>query len=242
MVFIYKFNACSFGDHRTISLTTVLSLLELGTKYQMEHHKEEAMRRMKQLFPASLDDFPHEYLIYEEVPKDARKVPITTDFQTCFVAVTLVRRLNLISFLPPLLYVCVHSPVDTMCSAVASGKWNIDDLQLCMQGIEPLMNARLAGYAPLYRHELNGNCSTSNKCRSSIVKLLSRKGGMYQVAWDVLFTDAALTSFRESEMCQKCYRHYEAVFNTLRRDVWGKLGGYFGVEPWPPVDKFEQAQ
>ncbi|KAI0080998.1 hypothetical protein K474DRAFT_1657180 [Panus rudis PR-1116 ss-1] len=236
--------ALIFGDHRTITFNTVLSMLELGTKYRIAYVREEAMRRMRQLFPPSLADFPHHYIIYSKEfrPRDTKTVSVVIDHYMCYSAVSMVRRLNLDTFLPPILYICAQSSVEEMFTGLSSGEWTIDDLQLCMQGIEPMMDDRIAGYAPLFRHELDADCRTPSKCKTSITRFLQYKGaGMGHGVPDVLFIERPLALLKNMGMCLYCLAHYATIFEKLRKEIWNKLGGYFGVEPWPPVENESQS-
>ena len=46
-----------FSDDHILTFEEISAMLQLGYKYQIEHLRHEAIRRLKQCFPESLDDF-----------------------------------------------------------------------------------------------------------------------------------------------------------------------------------------
>lgn len=84
----------------SVPIDAALALFRMGSKYQVDHVRDEILSRLEQCFPTILDSWTPNLCMGQKYP------PLIIQPQDSIAVVNLARTHNLPNLLPPALYMC----------------------------------------------------------------------------------------------------------------------------------------
>ncbi|CAL1717257.1 unnamed protein product [Somion occarium] len=220
-----------FSAAYSLSFAQVAMMLHLGTKYQMEDVREEAISRLWRCYPSHLPHFDNEVTrrdsIYDAHPFDA---------------IRLAHRFGLDFILPPAYYLCTRMGLDTMVKAARKGWWNFDDLRICMKARKKLRTAEIAANRSFASYlESWSNiawqtvCINPTVCNDTMRLCINiLKWCKYNTNRGLLVNDLnwCLYIASRAPLCYSCIALFGHVHDVQRSKIWSELGQYCNVPNW----------
>ncbi|KAK7690526.1 hypothetical protein QCA50_005624 [Cerrena zonata] len=235
-----------FGfQQQIIHFQTIAALLRLGHKYGLTELEQEAIARLKRLFPTELDDFFDEYT-GSKYDRDNRSLccpdsKIHLKSSDAVEAINLARTYNIPSILPSAFYICSRLPINllvkgvpTLGSRVSRNMLSRADLVRCLEGQIELSRRYVLRWETLHEAIGKGSCIDTKLCLSS--KLEWAKEGhrawQYQDAIGCCLLDSDwATSGRSQELlCDGCDGKRESLWEKFRRETWNDLSVIFDLQ------------
>ncbi|KAI0080999.1 hypothetical protein K474DRAFT_1657181 [Panus rudis PR-1116 ss-1] len=204
-------------------------MLDLGLKYDIPAASQEALRRLKVLFPPLLQHFVVPYAP-DPLSPPKKFFPIIVTRDDCFSCVRLARKFNLNEILPPAMYCCIISGSECCLNAVAAGHWTLDDYRVCQRAHMSLVNCSLHYFTPIVQNTLSA-CQQGGKCMERFRSGL--QGGIHGDP-HALYPREWLSVVKSSRLCTNCLAQLNGHCKITRQLIWNALGSFFGVVPWPP--------
>lgn len=218
-------------------------MLRLGTKYLIDHLRQDAIRRLKQRFPPRLADFRNLYASNED--SFTSKHPLGNeaielgDIQTAIAVVCLGRSMDVPSILPPAFYLCAQLvyPIDGYTDKNGT-HWELarDDLRVCLHGELKLRKACVSQT----KFALCATCSPN--CKEQ-VECVSKMKDSAPKFWSGLHKEAEALAeadwITEIGLCSICEAHFVSLHMAHREKVWRDLAKHFqltAVIEWPIED------
>ncbi|KZP28181.1 hypothetical protein FIBSPDRAFT_275953 [Athelia psychrophila] len=228
------------ATRQALSITIIAAFLRLGTKYDIELLRAEALNRLHYEYPSTLEE-------YDKINKWSMINGRWGD-GTHFAVVNLAREQGLLSVLPLSLYLSCCYPYST--SEIATGipsddgttsRMLPDDLIRCLGawnsiGIKQSTMTLAWINLPIYP-----NCKNSTQCTKLRVKVMKR-------VFYPFVEFFGLHTWREFEtcwvypeenldMCDSCYAVAERLHEDGRSKFWETLPGIFGLPEWEELRK-----
>ncbi|THH29928.1 hypothetical protein EUX98_g4276 [Antrodiella citrinella] len=124
-----------FKSEHLLTFPDVSAMLRMGTKYQVDHVREEAISRLRLCFPSTLHTFPARN-VYLQDPGFVLAEHISLTKKDAIGVVNLARAFDLDFLLPPAFYLCAQLDYDELVDGVEDA---------CVPGARPPQRARLEG-------------------------------------------------------------------------------------------------
>ncbi|KAJ3489498.1 hypothetical protein NLI96_g2079 [Meripilus lineatus] len=232
----------NYYKHDTaLSFSVVCALLRLGTKYQIQHLREEAIRRLGACFPSSLKKF--ERIIDGPAVKQGeiscREVEIT--YEDAITVIDMARNLDVPSLLPPAFVACTRLPSEQLIRGVVDGcgdqsYLSKSDLILIVDAQKTLKSEALRSIGSLLTissPRCIKNISRGRPCKREKQAILEAIwSGQVAPAIDP-FTKLTRPNLPvQDAMCEPCWEAFHEQRQKVARDVWASLGVLFRVPSW----------
>nr|GAT55197.1 predicted protein [Mycena chlorophos] len=236
----------------TPSMKVVLAVLRLGKKYDMQAFYQDCLRRLRALFPDTLEAWKAQL----ETP-DKHITDIPGFYLPCAVV---LRNLGLFSLLPALYYKLLtdgqaadrqlqsllepttQNPSELLIQAVvARGHLSLLDLQ------------RSNNFTWLYSTFLSPpgwatGCTTNAVCRRAVdsARELVEDYGTplyalepWDAEWEEVENDDADSGDEVTRLCSHCVARAKATFEAGRGRCWERLPSVFGLPVWDELKKLD---
>ncbi|TCD60632.1 hypothetical protein EIP91_009749 [Steccherinum ochraceum] len=238
-----------FSEQHRLRLNEVSSMIRLGTKYKLQHVRNEAIRRLNQCFPVTLEDFKVHYTmnaLYHSPDPDFTDIfphsSVSISAEGCIHVIHLAWSLDLHTILPGAFYVCAqlseakkfHGYYDRE----QSKRWKLSakDQERCSNGTKQLRQALTRSFEAL----LDGpseDCTSRKTCTTHMKQNL-RSFWKTRVHHTNALLDADRVDSEVSKpLCESCTAHLKSSYEVQRCITWKELRGYFDLpEPDVPVE------
>ncbi|TCD70994.1 hypothetical protein EIP91_000492 [Steccherinum ochraceum] len=245
---LYDSSASYFSNDKTLKFNTVKAMLSLGSKYDVDHIREEAIRRLRQCFPDELDSYvtPHTcYKIRKEGPEHYYlRSSVNGRLEDCIAAILLANEHHLDHLLPAAFYACAQLDNQTLIEGYLddrSVRWQLSpqDLNRVLEGQRILRNRDIRAYQCLLDGTRVEPKDVGKACRHPGDMCISYMISSYVDLFEKFYTrhHALLDSDRlENKLsnwdlfCSACKKDVKTVFNGHRRTTWESLRTIFDVE------------
>ncbi len=232
-----------FNCKTSVEFAAVSALLRLGSKYQVDYLRDEAIHRLERCYPKSLRAFGDVHH-FDAEDKDKPISDLTPEH--AIVVVNLARICDLSGPLPPALYLCAQLPLATILRGVPTtvepspvlGRLSSDDIEICLNSRQELLRIRITAITFLYDYHSDlpcqrptGSCLWRKVKRQEVpVSNLGPHIRKLSIDFDVL----APLSFQkeEHEICGECFEDMSILYDSERRKIWKTLSDIFGVDSW----------
>ncbi|TCD70984.1 hypothetical protein EIP91_000482 [Steccherinum ochraceum] len=222
-------------DHNVVlKFAEVSALLRLGSKYQVERIRDEAIRRLRQCFPEKLEDYAtartRSELFSRKIGRDYYcNASISLAFLDCRDTIDLARSHNLDDLLPAAFHAFASAPtVDILEWGTPGG---IQDILRVLEGRERLDHAARRNLHAAASLVSTGDCKNPERCRSARVSLV-RQLAVHRMARNLCLLDHGMF---ESEfhiyVCAPCTKLRNDLWEEKRAETWSKLREYFDLPP-----------
>lgn len=215
----------------------VRAMLILSFKYDVQHIREEALRRLVTWFPSSLAGWDRLRRLEQEDPL------VAVTFDDGVAVVNLARKFDLPGLLPVAFYQCSCMHLEDLLKPMKFGSatemLSQNDLAIALAGVADLdeLVSQLLGV--FLHHAPDRVCSDPDNCRRTMRRLLRKLHtgcGLFSKKW--IFEPAEnipdLEALAEGGgCCSSCRRYIFEAFERRRRRAWARLGEIYGVKPWP---------
>ena len=212
-------------------------MLRLGQTYQVDQLRQEAVHRLSEEFPSTLDAWntlsQHSWEQIQQPDKDK-------DYLALYVeCANLARETGLTRLLPATFMETYHSfPLKEILRGVARPGGTLalsaENQQAHILGIEAM---RTAYYQETFRY-LDDHTLPSQGC-TNLVSCKKFKMERKAEEWAPSRHLDVLQTWEESwgdRLCKKCAIVAEEKHNEGRRLVWAKLPSYFDLPPWEELN------
>lgn len=232
--------------HRYINPAEMLTfdevsvLLQLGSKYQIERMKTDAIRRLKTCFPDNLEDFVNartdrDLFDNKDDSKFYQSTALSLHFSHCRDVITLARRHDLDSLLPSAFYAYAQMKMEGIINADAArvmSRMSNADRARCVNGRFNLKMALRRNLLVTLQQAGISDCLTPQSCTN---KRMERTECLCD--WDV--SSWALMDKRifkrdfALNFCATCTNRCTSTYDKKRQETWTNLRAYFDLPPLP---------
>lgn len=232
-----------FKSEVTLNMTEVSAMLRLGSKYQVDHVRDEAIHRLRRCFPSKLSAFPARN-VYLQDPGWALSESISLRKKDAIAVVNLARAFDLDFLLPPAFYLCAQLDDDELVDGVTDDfgepvKLSSHDLKICIQGRTSLTKADVRSLKPLFFPKPSDKCfkAQGGEC-IEVKRQLVQELWYENLANPNALVEAThwLKSYavsRQNPLCSPCVEELMEAYDLQRQKTWDSLGKYFQVPTWP---------
>lgn len=214
------------GVYKTMSIPMIAAFLRLGRKYEIDHLRKLATKRLSHFFPSRLQDMG-------SVPSNAA-IMINIKRGDLLTCANIIRENDLLLFLPSALYLCLvkdktgapslFHPVPEMPQPILP----LHDIQLCLQAYDKISRLQTTEtFSWLCDGGLASDCSRS-VCATS-KKILCRK---YLYAPAPFLPFVSWKDDWEIGLCDNCVSKSRASHNKGRQNAWDQLPSAFALPDW----------
>lgn len=238
---IYRPTCRYITFNNPLPIRSVVAMVELGHKYQIEEIQKEGVRRLEQCFPSKLKDF-HSGISFAAthpfIPQfhgiQRRSVDMTKEYAVSVIY--LARKFDLKSILPAAFFTMAQAPITTLVRVTCKpstidnhpARLSQEDLVRCLEGKDKLIKAFMEAMNDMKPSEKcvdKYNCSTSfNNIRTA-----QCRGGMFNVT-HVLRDFAGVYPAGNHEpytLCTHCRADAEQKVEEEREKRWNSLAEVF---------------
>jgi hypothetical protein len=208
------------------------AFLRLGTKYEIPYLRTEAIRRLSNVYPATLQQF-------DTVGASNLKL-IKRYHGMAFDVVKLAREVNVPSILPAAFAQCIMSySNEELLRGIQSTDgsitvMDIEDQKICILGRDKLSWLQTTeSFAWLWDDDKVTDCTS--QCRA--------KGYQKEMVLAIWVTSpycSALSRWHDSwerEMCDRCVATFKPRHAAGRQNIWDLLPSVFELPPWEDLLK-----
>ncbi|TCD67813.1 hypothetical protein EIP91_011941 [Steccherinum ochraceum] len=243
------------GLKRAFAFETVVAMLQLGSKYQIHHLRQDAVSRLTTYFPTRLGDFMNNTIKTStekttEKPQDEEPVyhtdTITNMWVTdVFAVINLARAHDLPDLLPAAFYMAAQNQTTSIFSVhtdLDHTEWQLcpDDIERCIVAQDSLRGKSLKFILLLERP--SPLCSDRQLCKKGLSDL-RRRTLDYIIPYGGDTNVLQNSDWLSDMFCKNCDKHFVSHYNEERQKIWADLPKYFDltVEKWPgPESDHEQ--
>lgn len=221
-----------YKESNVLPFSTVSSALRLGTKFQVDSMRKEALSRLSACFPKTLDDFHSGVSLFRtHQPDHPRSSPIELREKDAPAVFHLACDLGLDELIPAAIYTCAQLQIHDLFAAHRAGSLTFLELQACMEERDELQSdcVRMA-----VRLTESG---ASLRCRLAAQKGTACIDAMRQIADGFIRLHADFRDFNEpsaleclldniedtKSMCKNCRTVAIERLEGARYEVWGRL-------------------
>ncbi|KDR67623.1 hypothetical protein GALMADRAFT_257849 [Galerina marginata CBS 339.88] len=225
------------NDMRALmSFEHLAAILRLGKKYEIDHLRDEGLRRLRREFPMTLK------LWDEAIEKD---MEISRSLFCCEDIINLAHELSIHTVLPAAytLYSANYSSENMLDYESGRTQLNQRALKGCLIGREMLFRKAHEAFKEWLNHGLDfiipgPSCTSPENCKASKFLALDHIPAMdfSDGQMDILFE--LKESFTRS-ICLKCRRSIIAAYDKVREELWQSLPTLFGLPNWEDLRDFD---
>ncbi|TCD63701.1 hypothetical protein EIP91_005106 [Steccherinum ochraceum] len=237
------FDSSSRYKNDILQFREVSTMLRLGSKYQVEHVRSEAIRRLKICFPDDLSLYATRHTRYrtiEQIHVEAYclNAPISLIHEDCISVVNFARSFDLPTLLPTALYACAQLPVATLLQGYtgtdgAVYKLSEPDILRCFRSQRLLRDLLFLNY----RWILNGpseTCIQRSECRYHMTADMAHLWDTLHFHHDPLIDSgrlwADLPNFGAGRYCRVCSAQFARAYDSQVAGIdWVQLRSYFNL-------------
>lgn len=227
-----------FQQEEDIDFKVVRAMLSLSFKYDVQHIREAALRRLCVWFPPSLagwDKFRQ---------SQGAKSSTLVNAKDSIAVINMARRFDLPDLLPIAFYQCSCMPLADLLKPIDYGnscrdveELSRDDLGKALHGADELDKLIAPRLYILVNFMPNAECQRRSKCKQTARNLLrdvADLGLSSRISLlDISGLDAALARYSTTEvpaLCSPCKRDLRGEFDAKRREVWEQLERIYSTE------------
>ncbi|KAF5340566.1 hypothetical protein D9611_007303 [Ephemerocybe angulata] len=218
-----------------LPMALVRAIIRMGRKYDIEHIRDEGLELLKKAFPTELSG-------WENITQSPHKFECQTRicrcvFELALEAIKLAHESDIKTILPACyLVICCYRDGKHTHMIPAEVR------ALCAFGGEEILDGRNSTvYSWLADLGETEKCTNSPRCLRlgrEFMKDVWQYPSLLTTFWDWRYI-ALLYGHRMDDLCVPCLRGAERSHQEKRREVWGKLPGYFGLPGWGELKDFE---
>lgn len=224
-----------YRDDEAPAWTTVHKLLVLGTKYQVDELREEAIHQLKARYPQKIADWDYTCRTDSDT---SSTIVVSYPIEEDLIIANVARAMDLPEIHLAALYGCCSLPFDVLVKGRTLEDGTVeqlcqDDLIACLQGKENLLivartDLRLELFAAEARPE---TCRFPVECMEKAAELLTRYRTMEprpRRLYDPLRPDDEEIERHctDAGLCHECIKFYVARHAKLRQDIRDNLAKY----------------
>ncbi|KAI0342980.1 hypothetical protein BDW22DRAFT_1356532 [Trametopsis cervina] len=240
---IYNGEKYRWKEEEPPAWPTVHRLLVVGTKYQMDDLREEAIQHLHRRYPKKIVDWDE--TCTDSDPSTPSTILVTYPIEEDLSIANVARAMDLPDDIRlAALYGCCSLPFETLVGGrtLEDGtreRLCEEDLLACLHGKEKL----LAVVRPEIRSKLFApdsppdNCRTPGPCKGKTTKMLDRyctTEVRQHRLYDPLHPDDEIEKqCSELGLCHNCIKFYIRRHATLRQEIRSNLGKYITPPPKP---------
>ena len=205
-------------------------MLRLGSKYNIEHIRSEAIRRLKQCFPDSLEDFRTRdtdsnlvFLPEDEAEKHAFFPGSSTslEMEDAVAVINMARAHNLDFLLPAAFYVCTAIPFRDIMSGYRDDwgefwKLSDDDIVRYVDGQGNLRKADAQNFAWALLSGLSNKCKDKDGCANSLRILRKSLWKRIPLCQQALSDSGRIPHFLNGTLCAPCLSEAKRRYDIER--------------------------
>ena len=213
---------------------TVISWLRIGTKYQIEHLRQNAVQCLEACIPTN------EYLSFVEaiykLNNDSPLVIHDVTFFHAIIIINLAPQCDVIQFLPGAFYWCASSltPAELIAGYEDDdgNQWDLSkqDLSRCLEGQQHLCTALFDRQKTLLKAQLASTCERRENCLSEMheAREKNRRTPIPE------FPDPLNRPSWFDYLCPPCKLHFSGLFEQKASEIWPQLAHFFELDvEWP---------
>lgn len=218
-------NVRYFEHGESMEFSVIRSFLCLGTKYEVRTLRQEAVRRLRICFPVSFEQYLSQHIrrgrIIRMNPVDAMEV------------VHIAQLCDLPDVLPSALYECTLLSAHELLEGPYSSITSISVLSMIFDTQRRLANSSIIFLKDTMLRQPAVFCLSPEVCSAEIQNGFSRIwSDLVESAGDMI-SEYSTVNVIGGSSCLACSRNVEVDCKAFYQNVWGRLGDYFNVEPWP---------
>ncbi|TCD61854.1 hypothetical protein EIP91_007823 [Steccherinum ochraceum] len=239
-----------FNDDHALQFDEVSAMLRLGSKYMIDHVREEAIRRLKQCFPNDLEDYvtPHTQssLFYHDDKRDASdycpQSSVYVKLRDCPRAVSLARAHDLGCVLPAAFYACVQLTHKALLRSqvLGSNTLSSDDLVRCLEGKKRLAQFNDSTWGLSWTGPAD-DCTQRSVCQRTMRKRLEIVWKRESSTYNALLDSGRLDYELKPQPCNACTEKLRTSFGERRRLAWTSLRSIFDLSAAPEAEEANSA-
>lgn len=219
-------------------------MLQIGTKYAIEALRQDAIRRLKTVFPASLSDFRNYYGCYLE--DSSRDHPFPGDTMKlkaddAIAVVELARAFDLPVLLPSALFVGAQLDLENLIYGYTDDhgklwKLTVDDMYRCLAGQEMLRAKSMKQICFAICKERSPLCRGDNEeCQETLYQEMQEKVMKLPNDAQALSRHPWIDICELTDLCQPCKTYFSDQHAASVAEVWASLPEIFDIQglEWP---------
>ena len=217
---------------------TVSALLRMAHKYGLKDFEDEAIIRLKLVFPNTLGSFDktsYRYWDRKDYSFISDQARVRLHSHDAIEAVNLARTFNIPSILPCSFYICSRLPIVTLVTGVPNPRGSRSvlskaDQTRCFQGILELSLRYMLAIETLWHEMGKGNCDDQKTCQECAEEQAERServndglhsvnvlGNCLAMGLEVLHDDEG------SGLCDNCISRRDEMWDNFRQNTWWDL-------------------
>ncbi|GJE89952.1 hypothetical protein PsYK624_060660 [Phanerochaete sordida] len=207
----------------------------VASKYNVQNVIDEAVRRLSFYFPSLRARFRSNLDFNDQSSQPLRIV------EKDAVAVIKLAKLLKAPFLLPTAYVvCALIDPEYQVKGVAYEdevvKLDDDELKLCLEGHAELMEENTHVMSTLFEDPSHPSYTQCDTALKKLLHMAMKDGALAEP--DPIFPVQAWFQRKykdkpDAQPCQLCQYRLEEMMDRRQAEVWERLGGIYGVVPWP---------
>ena len=219
-------------------------MLRLGSKYEIEHVRAEAIRRLRRTFPDSLDRFDssadrdtitHRLRYGLVLAPPSRVLLIRLDPGDIIAVINLARMYQLDSLLPAAFYECPQLDETVWMRGYTQKtdqpRLSVEDIVRCIRGRERLCEATRDAYHFFLWGPFD-DCENESMCTF----VFSDQANEIWGAVEGLSGALRSNDMSFLEICNTCLDRAKHHWDVKRSETWDSLRDYFDL---PPLGRYE---
>ncbi|TCD70989.1 hypothetical protein EIP91_000487 [Steccherinum ochraceum] len=219
----------------------VSTMLRLGSKYNVESMRADAIRRLKSCFPDKLEDFANSRTrtaLYDsdDMTKYYQTSDITIVFHHCRHVIKLARSHDLDSMLPAAFYSCAQMTIQGIVARTGLPYELSDaDIVRCLQGRNTLkLTLRRSLLDAVRQAGLEGSdCQNIVSCTSKKTRMVEQLCH-YDLGPYALLDHGILRRILAIDVCPACIMRCNSTYDAAKQETWTNLRTHFDLPPPPP--------
>lgn len=222
-----------FGHNRKLPFKVVSAMLRLGTKYQILCLREDAIRRLEEVFPARLQDFRNDHTVsYGLGGKfDANGIELRGD--DILAVINCARMCDVPHILPPAFYICAQLEPDNLVDGLKDEDGNLwklssTDLKKCLAGQLALRQASMSLARCAFVASPSSGCLHRAQCTRILQGVRDFK--LIHVTADTKGLQGSRWLTDKLSSCIPCQTCFVAEYDAKRKVTWENLASYFQLE------------
>ncbi|TCD70988.1 hypothetical protein EIP91_000486 [Steccherinum ochraceum] len=232
-----------FDKDHILTFIEVSAMLRLGSKYQVERIRAEAVRRLELCFPDDLDsfcttgsdsfiycapDFPYFY--------EPSRTTVSLTLDDCKAVINLARAHDLNNLLPAAFYSCTLIATEELVlqkhkKIIGGTSWVLsdEDAVLCIELKSWFKVALRINIAASFVSVGDDYCQFPDSCQESKSRMLERLFGKDLGGLALLDSYSLTYAPISTEFCHLCTEECKQIYSEKRQAVWEKLHEYFAA-------------
>lgn len=209
------------------------SALQIGTKFQIDSMRKEALARLSVCFPSSLQEFHNGVSLVptHDVPHTTHR-PIALKPRDAITVFHLARTFGLDELVPAAIYTCAQLTIDDLFHACQAGSLTFCELKACIRERQTLQNECLLKPLIFAKGELSPDCTRSEqsdvmRCAEDMKGLAEAAVGLQASQGDDSAPDALMPVLDEwvldDSLCEACQAYLTARHEQERQQIWDRL-------------------